>query len=196
MTLSLSGQTSNVSLGTPSASAKITDNDSLSATVVNARVNENDGGDVNEGRDATFMVTLTTGATSTADVVVEYQVGGDVTSADYTAPSGMLTIPAGSSSGIITITTIDDNLAESRENLTVTLTDATTDGRDVNIAPSPGNAATATIVATGGEILLSVRDAGTVNEGQDAVFAVELNGTLDDDLTVTYNTGDDTATIG
>ena len=195
VTLSLSGQASNVSLGTPSAAAKITDNDSLSATVVNARANEDDGGDVNEGGDATFMVTLTTGVTSTADVVVEYQVGGDVTSADYTAPSGMLTIPAGSSSGIITITTIDDTGRETSEALTVTLTDAETAGRAVEIDETNGNnMATATIVASDGEILLSVSDARTVNEGEEAVFAVALNGTLDDDLVVTYSTVQDTAT--
>ena len=193
VTLSLSGQASNVSLGTPAATAKITDGDSLTTSVANARANQQGGGDVNEGGDATFTVTLT-GATSTADVVVEYVVGGDVTAADYTAPSGVLRIPAGSSSGIITVSTIDDNLRETDEDLTVTLTDATTAGRDVGInTTDDNNVATTTIVASDGEILLSVSDAGTVNEGEDAVFAVELNGTLDDNLTVSYETEDDTA---
>ena len=53
--------------------------------------------------------------------------------------------------------------------------------------------ATATIVASDGEILLSVRDAGIVNEGDEAVFVVELNGSLDDNLDVTYTTVEDTA---
>ena len=123
-------------------------------------------------------------------------MGGDVTAVDYTAPSGILTIPAGSSSGIITITTIDDSLRETDEDLTVRLTDATTAGREVTIDVTDGNdMASATIVASEGEILLSVSDAGTVNEGEDAVFSVELNGTLDDNLTVSYSTGDGTAEI-
>ena len=190
VTLSLSGQASGVRLGTPMAMARITDADMLTLAVANAI-----GGDINEGADATFTVTVSD-ATSTADVVVEYEVGGEVTATDYTAPDGMLVIPAGSSTGAITVSTIDDEEKETREELTVTLTEATTGGRAVTIPAAPANMATVPIVASDGQILLSISNAGTVTEGEEAVFAVALNGTLDDDLEVTYSTGDGTATAG
>ena len=186
VTLSLSGQASNVSLGTPTAAAKITDRDILTASV--ARIPET----VNEGADATFNVTLGP-ATSTADVVVEYKVEGAVTAADYSTPSGMLTIPMGASTGVITISTTDDNLPESAEDLTVRLTAATTAAGEVGIATGGGEMATTSIVASDGEILVSVRGGGTVNEGDDAVFTVELSGTLDSNLTVNFATRDGTA---
>ena len=186
VTLSLSGQASNVSLGTPTAAAKITDGDTLTASVARIPVT------VNEGTDATFTATLS-GATSTADVVVEYKVEGAVTAADYSTPSGMLTIPMGASTGVITISTTDDNLPESAEDLTVRLTAATTAAGEVGIATGGGEMASTSIVASDGEILVSVRGGGTVNEGDDAVFTVELSGTLDSNLTVNFATGDGTA---
>ena len=101
VTLSLGDQTEDVEIGTPSASATITDNDTLTVTVSN-----NDMPHVLEGLDATFALMVAAAVSSTADVVVDYTVGGDVTSADYDGPrSRTHTIAAGSSTAIITIAT-------------------------------------------------------------------------------------------
>ena len=71
-----------------------------------------DAATVTEGGAAQFTVTLTS-ASSTADVVVTYTVGGTTTSGtDYTAPSGSLTITAGESSGTITIRTTSDSVLD------------------------------------------------------------------------------------
>ena len=59
-------------------------------------------GNVTEGEDATFRVTLTP-SVSTEAVEVTYTVVGTAGTADYVAPSGTLTIPEGESSGTVTI---------------------------------------------------------------------------------------------
>ena len=181
ITLALSGQVGDVSIGTPIATTKITDNDTLTANVAK---NEDS---VAEGADATFTVTLSE-ATSTADVLVRYKVEGDVTSADFTAPSGPLTIPAGTSTGLITVSTTDDSLPETAEDLTLTLTGATTSAGKVMLGTTTTTTETRTteIIASDGEILVHLRDAGTVDEGGEAVFVVELSGTVSVDLTVAF----------
>ena len=190
VTLSLSGQPANVSIGRSTATTKITDGDTLTASVA---ANEES---VVEGAEATFTVTLG-GLTaneqvmSTADVVVAYKVNGDVTTDDYTVSSDRLTIPMGTATGVITVATVNDNLSETAEDLMVELTKATTEAGDVGFGAEP---ATTTILASDGEILVSVRDAGTVDEGEDAKFLVELSGTVSEDLIVSFTTDDDTAT--
>ncbi len=84
-------------------------------------------GDVMEGSDAEFEVTL--GAETTRALMLEYTVAvaGDGTpqgtTPDYTDPnSGSILIAAGSTRTTITITINGDALAEGQETLTVTLT--------------------------------------------------------------------------
>ena len=112
-----------VALGQATATGRITDGDPLEASVT-----ANDAS-VDEGKTATFTVSLT-GGTSTAAVVVHYSVGGSATSGDdYTAPaSRTLTIAAGTSSGTFTIETLTDNVVPETETLEVTLDSATSAG--------------------------------------------------------------------
>ena len=184
VTLSLPANTDDVILGTPSASATITDGDSLTVAVTA------DQETVNEGDLATFTVRLT-GATSTADVVVSYRVGGDeVTADDYEGSAARtLTIPARDSSATIEIQTANDSQPETDEDLTVTLIGAVTDGRMVD--PDPANTPeenSITILANDGEIVVSVTDAGTVAEGADAVFTVSFSGTVTGTVKVQFDT--------
>ena len=195
VTLSLSGQPANVSIGRSTATTKITDGDTLTASVA---ANEES---VVEGAEATFTVTLggpfaNEQVMSTADVVVAYKVNGDVTTDDYTVSSDRLTIPMGTATGVITVATVNDNLSETAEDLMVELTKATTEAGEVEFG---ARTKTTTILASDGEILVSVRDAGTVDEGEDAKFLVELSGTVSEDLIVNFTTDDttddDTATV-
>ena len=188
VTLSLSGQPADVRIGTPTARTTIEDQDDLMATVVG------DQESVTEGVAATFTVTLDGGAASSADVVVRYKVGGEVTSDDYTAPSGSLTIPAGTATGVITIPTVDDTLPETAEDLTITLTGATTGAGKVELGAV--TTATVPILESDGQINVSVRDAGSVTEGANATFLVELNGTVSADLPVNFTVANGTATSG
>ena len=97
--LTLSDPPANVTLRQAAAEATITDDDILMASVVGPE-------NVAEGTVATFTVTLSD-ATSTADVVLGYTVGGNaVVDVDYQAPSETLTIPRGRASGTILIQTI------------------------------------------------------------------------------------------
>lgn len=69
---------------------------------------------------ATFTVTRT-GSTTSA-LTVQYGVNGKaVAGADYIALSGTITIPAGASTALITVTPLDDALVESNETVVVTL---------------------------------------------------------------------------
>ena len=181
VTLSLGDQTEDVEIGTPSASATITDNDTLTVTVSN-----NDMPNVLEGHDATFALIVESTVTSTAHVVVDYTVGGDVTSADYDGPKSRThTIDAGSSTAIITIATVDDNLPEADEGLTVKLTKATTRGRRVTLgAPSE---VTTTIGAEDGTVPVGVQG-GAVNEGGDAKFTVTLGSAALETVHLQYYT--------
>ena len=73
---------------------------------------------VEEGRTAHFAVWVK----GHGEVVVGYRVSGTATSGeDYTEPTGILTIPAGRSSGSIDITTLTDGIMDNGETLTVTL---------------------------------------------------------------------------
>ena len=134
---------------------------------------------VPEGRDARFTVTVS-GATSSADVAVDYAVSGTATAgADYTAPSGTLTIPAGAASGTITIETLADDTWDVDETLVVALNTVTTTGT----ATTGGPAAT-TIEDAGPEV--SISSAVTqVTEGEEVVFT--LTRTLDTTLPLRVN---------
>jgi hypothetical protein len=74
---------------------------------------------------AAFTVTRT--GDTTAALAVNYSVGGSATSGvDYTALPGAVTIPAGSTSALITVTPLDDLLVEGTETVVATLTAAGT----------------------------------------------------------------------
>ena len=77
---------------------------------------------VREGATASYTAVLT-GGTSTAAVVVPWTIAGTATpGVDYdTTPGSSLTIPAGQSTGRITIQTVDDGSGDAGETLVLTL---------------------------------------------------------------------------
>ena len=69
---------------------------------------------------ATFTVTRS--GSTTSDLSVQYKITGTAgPGVDYVALSGNVTIPAGASTAIITVTPIDDTLVESNETIVVTI---------------------------------------------------------------------------
>ena len=183
--------------GKSSATGTIRDNDALEASV--SRVDE----EVDEGEEAEFTVTLT-GGTSTAAVVVTYELDSTSTAAedeDYTAPSGTLEIAAGDPSGTITIATLTDQVLDPDEKLVVKLTGASTAGE------ATVNAATATTtIDDTGMVKVSVSaetvaddtttldvneadDKSEVEEGEPASFVVELEKPVSSEVRVDYATG-------
>ena len=87
---------------------------------------------VNEGGSATFTIYMTKTSTESVSVDWSTRQAGDTLSpdesaepgADYTAETGTVEIPAGSTSATFTVSTIDDTLAEGTETFRVVLEEA------------------------------------------------------------------------
>ena len=104
--------------GTPSGTGTIKDDDGApDVSVADANVLEGNSGT----SDLTFDVTLSNASSS--DVSVDYVTSDGTASggSDYTAASGTLTIPAGNTSGTITVHANGDTTFEPDETVTVTL---------------------------------------------------------------------------
>ena len=178
----------------------ITDDDvlatvtALESTQCDPDPNSDPSACVEEGNDALFPVTLT-GGTTTAAVVIGYEVSSEdaTVDVDYTAPSdGLLTIARGESTGTITVETNgDDDILDPGETLKVTLTSGSTTAGGVQVSET---AATMTIADTG-EVNLSVGDAEAA-EGDVVNFAVKLTRKVASGLTVSYQTANETAESG
>ena len=181
----------NATLGTATGTGTITNDDVVVPTVSigPATVVEGHSGTTN----AEFPVTLS--AATTVPVTVSYATGDGTATAgsDYTATSGTLTIPAGQTTGTITVAVVGDTVMESDETFTVTLS-------------TPVNATLGTATGTGtitnDDVVVPTVSIGpaTVVEGHsgttNAEFPVTLSAATTVLVTVSYATGDGTATAG
>ena len=135
---------------------------------------------VSEGDDAVFHVWLPS-SVSTAPVEIEYQVFGTAGPTDYIAPSGTLTIPAGESRGVVAITTLMDDLFDPNERVGVSLTRATSVGRQI---PVPASSPSITILDES-VLAASIVSGGSAEEGDGVEFTIRL--TMPTDLPVEFN---------
>ena len=125
---------------------------------------------VPEGAAAAFVVEVE-GGESTAEIVVTYTVGGTASpGVDYEAPGGTLTLPAGTSSGTITIVTLTDGVLDPGETLVVTLTDVSTSRGTVALDPGGSSAENGDRRHGDGDGL------GGVGGGGDGGFAGDVHG--------------------
>jgi hypothetical protein len=153
----------NYTVGSPSsATVTINDNDALPTVTVTASPTS-----INEyGGTSTYTVTRT-GAT-TAALTVNYAMSGTATNGtDYTTLAGSLTIAIGSSTGTVTLTTIDRHLTTG--SLTAILTISINANYTVG---SPSNA-TVTISDNDGSVSGSTATAST------STYALTTLGTTD-----------------
>ena len=184
LALTLKPDLRGLSLAADRITGTITDDDPLTATVRAAT------GIIAEGESATFEVMLT-GATSTADVEVDYTLGGTADAGtDYTPLSGTLTIAAGAPSGAITVDTRIDHVSgtiDPDETLVVML-DAARSAGEVMVDRTP---ATTTIA----RVSVSVA-AATAQEGEPLRFVVTLAGEATRAVAVSYGTSNGTAQAG
>lgn len=120
----------------------------------------------------TFPFTVTLSAVSGLEASVSYSTTNDtaVSGSDYIATSGVLTIPAGSTSGVIEVTVLDDGLIEGTETFTLTLSN-----------PIRATVGDGTAVGTilDDESLLAFNDLYVTNE--DTPLAVSAPGVLAND---------------
>jgi chitinase len=104
--------------GSPSGTGTITEDDAApGVSIADATVTEGNGGTT----DLTFTVSLTNASSS--DVTVDYDTSDGSAGApgDYHVASGTLTIPAGDTSGEVTVAVKGDTALEPDETLVVTL---------------------------------------------------------------------------
>ncbi len=164
----------------------IIDNDTASFAIANVTVTEGDGAAV----EATFNVTLSIPASQA--MTVNYATADQTATAgsDYTAASGTLTFPAGTTTLPVVVSVLGDLLDEANETFVVNLSGAT-GGATITDAQGLG-----TINDNDPLPTLAVDDV-TVTEGNsgtvDAVFTVTLSPVSGRTVTVNRATGNSTA---
>jgi hypothetical protein len=157
-----------------------------SLRIGDASVIEGNTGSVN----ATFTLTLS--YASNVDVTVHYATA-DITAtagSDYTAASGIVTIPAGQTSATITVAVRGDRLGEADETFAVNLSAAT--GATIGDGQGLGT-------IRDNEPRISISDV-TRAEGRNGktafTFTVTLSAAYDQPVTVSFQTVNGTATTG
>ena len=172
--------------GTARAKGSIHDDEADPSFIINEETADEDDGTISfevalspeSGQDSTVQWRTSVEATDTA-----------TSGRDFTAASGTLTFAAGETSKTITVSLADDSLDEVNETFTVTLSDAS--GAQIGTATATGtitdddDAPAASVAPT------TVREAG--GRQQVAVNLAEQSGRT---VTLTWRTGDDTATMG
>src|SRR5262249_46010449 len=143
------------------ATVTIADNDQPAVTIVATDPN---AAETTTGSNTGTFTILRAGPT-TAPMTVTFTVGGTATNGvDYVLIPGSVTIPAGPSSATVTVTPIDDTLAEGSETVVLTLTAGST--------YSVGSPGTATVVIADNDnlppVLQPITDV-TVARGQQVV---------------------------
>ncbi|WP_316736794.1 Calx-beta domain-containing protein [Pedobacter aquatilis] len=175
-----------ITANTSPVTLTIADNDTAIASIAPG-VNGNESGPVN----GTFIVTLSN--PSSTDTQITYTLGGTATEgSDYTAiTTKTITIPAGQTTGTITIAVLTDNITESTETVIATLT-----GTNNALISASATAASINIIDAN-TASVSISTAATVNEGAGtATFTVTLDNAVQNAFTVDYTTVNGTALAG
>ncbi|MDJ1183026.1 Calx-beta domain-containing protein [Roseofilum casamattae] len=179
--------TSNGAIGTQSTTTlNITDNDSqptVTLGLTDSPLAENEGV-------ATVAATLSN--LSSQDVTVNLDFSGTATGSgtDYTASANSIAIAAGSLSGSIALTGVNDTADEPDETIIVDIDTVT------NASESGTQQVTATITDDDAAPTISINDV-TVNENAGTLtFAVDLSAASGREITVDYATADNTAIAG
>lgn len=175
----------------PTGIGRIIDDDNpAQITIDNPHVFEGNSGTTN------LVYTVTLSRPSGSAVSVNYQTtGGSATpTIDYTpiATPRTLTIPAGQTTGTITVSVIGDTTVESDENVIVTLSSPS--GAQILTPDGIG-----TIVDDDGPATLAIADSATHEGCQDTTplqFTVQLSHPTGTAVTVNYATADGTANAG
>ena len=193
-TVNLSNATGGAIIADNQGIGTITDNDAppTASVAVSPALVEEDG--------ATNLVyTVTLDRTSAFATTVNFTLTGTATQGtDYTPSlTGSITIPAGGTSGTITVDPTADLAVEPDETVTVTLTGGTTNGQAIGIGGLP---ATGTILNDDPKISISdfIQSEGTPAPGNESLstlftFTVTLSAPSTQTVTVNYATDDGTA---
>lgn len=188
---------SSISSGDPqisiNASAKtdlvtISDNDTAIAAITIS-----DGTLSETGPDNGQLAVTLTNKSSTA-TTIHYAVSGTATpGTDYTALTGSVTIPAGSTTAPINVTVINDAIVEASETVIVTL-DGIAGDPSISLAGAPNDTRTLTI--NDNDIAaVTIADVSALESGT-MTFTATLNKAVDGGFAVQVDFGGGTATGG
>ncbi|MGI9947245.1 tandem-95 repeat protein [Vibrio hyugaensis] len=198
-------ETMKVEIGSESGSSTILDNDSTSLSVSNA-------GDVSEGSDAVFTVSLSNEVQSPVVVNLSPKTDGNYTAEDEdlgnmtvtyidgegqeqtldVSPSGDVTIPAGVTDITVTITTKQDDVYEGAESFGLVVTESggiTSNGvaSGEAVIKDDGSAVGPT-TPDNDKPLLSISGGGDINEGEEAIFIVSLSNQTESPVVINLAT--------
>ncbi|HDS1205620.1 TPA: retention module-containing protein [Shewanella algae] len=137
---------------------------------------------VTEGETAAFTVSIDQVADE--DVVVNFTYSGVAEDgSDFTGVASV-TIPAGSTSVPLDISTINDGIYEGAEDFTVTINSVS--GADATISPTESSADTTILDAQDAPVVGIVADQSSVTEGETAAFTVSIDQVADEDVVVNF----------
>ncbi|UZD58143.1 VWA domain-containing protein [Shewanella algae] len=137
---------------------------------------------VTEGETAAFTVSIDQVADE--DVVVNFTYSGVAEDgSDFTGVASV-TIPAGSTSVPLDISTINDGIYEGAEDFTVTIDSVS--GADATISPTESSADTTILDAQDAPVVGIVAEQSSVTEGETAAFTVSIDQVADEDVVVNF----------
>lgn len=185
LTLTLSNAGGGLALGNPSSTVVTIMGSQTKPVASVASIRQPEG---NSGT-TPFNFTVTLSKRSKLPVTIDYQTVDDTATAgrSYTATSGTLTIPAGQTTGTITVPVIGDTEYELTESFWLGLSNPTG-------ATLDGNRAQATIADDDPQPTISLEDASGCAPAMN--FKVDLSGTSAFPIKVNYQTADGTAIDG
>ena len=189
-TVTLSAATGGASIGDASATGTINDNNDPRPTLSIADASATEGAPVKFTANLSAASGLAVSATWTASDGTATGGGSN----DYSPTSGTLEIPAGRTSGTVTVNTRDDDADEAQETFTVALSGVQN--------ATPGDVtATGTIDDNDGSPELAIfAPTANVQEGDSGsrgmVFEVTLSGTSERTVKVNWRVSGGTATAG
>ena len=188
----VSGYADNI--GVSSADITITDNDSATLSI------SGPSGEVAEGSNAVFTVTLSHSVAAEVTVALSAESGSATAGSDFGAVPATVAfgyLADAEASRSVSVAVMNDDLSEGAEDFSVRLGAVSVDLASLVSLKSGEDSASATIAASD-SIMVSLSGPSVVDErGEAAVYTVSLSGGApSDDLTVNYATSDGTATAG
>ncbi|MER0043315.1 Ig-like domain-containing protein [Pseudomonas sp. MGal98] len=201
-TVSEPSENFSLTVGGKTGTATIIDNDAAPTVGSVSAAVDSAGGQVDEGDNAVFTVNLTNASSTPTTFSLALNAGTATAGSDYNgtltnqsfsngvtynAATGQVTVPAGVTSFTVTVPTINDTVSEPSENFSLTVGGKTGTATiiDNDAAPSVGSVSAA-VDSTGGQ----------VDEGDNAVFTVNLSNASSTPTTLSLALNAGTATAG
>ncbi|TWU02568.1 Calx-beta domain-containing protein [Stieleria varia] len=173
------------------ASIDIVDNDTA---LIQVSLDNNGAEDSN----SSGQFTITQSAVSSSDTLIGYTIGGTATSGDdYTALSGTVTIPSGSTSVTIPVPVVDDGIVEADETVLITLDQVVQSNGGITIDPQEDSLTLLIVDNDSATVSIELESDGSESGASPASFTVTQSAVSSVDTVIqlavsgTATSGDD-----